>query len=744
MEFVVLMGIVAFVLFIRSMVKSNPQYENKPSASYTSYSNYTRKQADVNPDTVWIPPGEPISVGGKDIAGGMIYVGKYLQPAGGYCDVEPSLIIPKLKANFKYPDTEGTEMDYWPSYVDITPSSRAAYLNWLIGGRSDPKYGIGYVFLFFYGLERRVFVDTQKSEQAISEITAIKNEVERLVNIYGTNDSFNRYAVRFLEGVDILQNPNQYYQYPPPDVRTSWELPISLRIGIGQLIRERKPIPAKWAYSWVILHPDTRLRTPADRCNDDLRTLFNLKYKAKYGDGMVLKPNQSRLKVEIYTASRGVDTISAPVGDLPDIARLSAPVNKLRKIIEDCTDALDPLSRYLGRNPGQENTIEAFGLLPVELIAVKTNPAAEKIKSWISQKLGDGQQTTVVASTLIDMWTDSGTTGLSKKESIILAQFAEKLGYGLEPDPRFGGANLKADGKAIIFSLGRNSPKVPTKEYQAATVLLRLAAIISGVDGAVAESERDYIEAHLEKILSLSIGEKQRIRAHLEWLLSDPPGLAGMKKRIESLQPDEKRSVASFCLGVAAADGHLDPSEIKTLNKLYPMLGYREDEVFAHIHSMMSGGHNSDSPITIQKADNSQHGFKVPENVNIEQIQRNGVDLDMNIVNAKLEETATVAQILGDIFDEEEFDEIPKVKKQEEKNTIGSLDIAHSMFLLELVKQPKWSRSSFESLANQHGLLPDGAIDLINDTAFEICDEPLLEGDDPIEVELDLVKEYFS
>jgi hypothetical protein len=38
-------------------------------------------------------------------------------------------------------------------------------------------------------------------------------------------------------------------------------------------------------------------------------------------------------------------------------------------------------------------------------------------------------------------------------------------------------------------------------------------------------------------------------------------------------------------------------------------------------------------------------------------------------------------------------------------------------------------------------LLPDGALDFINDAAYEICDEPLCDGDDPILVEMEVVKE---
>jgi hypothetical protein len=54
-------------------------------------------------------------------------------------------------------------MGYWPLYSGIDPASRAAYLHWLTGGRKAPEAYIGYVFLFFYGIERRVLVDAQAS-----------------------------------------------------------------------------------------------------------------------------------------------------------------------------------------------------------------------------------------------------------------------------------------------------------------------------------------------------------------------------------------------------------------------------------------------------------------------------------------------------------------------------------------------------------------------------------------------------
>ena len=95
-------------------------------------------------------------------------------------------------------------MGYWPSYDEITPEARAAYLQWLGTGRSHPSACIGYVFLFFYGIERRVLVDIANDPMLSWEIPPLRAEVQRLLSIYGGNDSFHRYATRFLGLLDVL------------------------------------------------------------------------------------------------------------------------------------------------------------------------------------------------------------------------------------------------------------------------------------------------------------------------------------------------------------------------------------------------------------------------------------------------------------------------------------------------------------------------------------------------------------
>ena len=57
------------------------------------------------------------------------------------------------------------------------------------------------------------------------------------------------------------------------------------------------------------------------------------------------------------------------------------------------------------------------------------------------------------------------------------------------------------------------------------------------------------------------------------------------------------------------------------------------------------------------------------------------------------------------------------------------------MALLERVLEvvgDQWSRADFEAACDALGLLPDGAAEMLNEAAFSLAGEPLLEGDDPL------------
>ena len=159
----------------------------------TSSSGFRKPQPKNKEPGKWVQPGQTVKIGKHEIQGGLFYSGGRLMGLDGYT-AESSLIDSTLKVDSKSPDYSGDNMGYWPSYGHISSSSRAAYIEWLASDRNDPDCYIGYVFLYFYGIERRLLVDG--SDIPTSERITLVDELHRLKRIYGTNRSFNGYVTK--------------------------------------------------------------------------------------------------------------------------------------------------------------------------------------------------------------------------------------------------------------------------------------------------------------------------------------------------------------------------------------------------------------------------------------------------------------------------------------------------------------------------------------------------------------------
>jgi uncharacterized tellurite resistance protein B-like protein len=695
------------------------------------------RQAVEASESCWVPLGHPVSVAGLQLPGG-VYVGRSL-PGFRY-GPDPALINPQLKVDRNRLDTAGQSMGYWPSYSEITPQARAAYLSWLAAGRPGGAY-IGYVFLWFYGVERRVLVDATQSTAAANEVPGLISEVERLLELYADNGSFRSYASDFL-GAARLVTGLDTDSITPPRQRSGWDLPIDVKLVIGDIIADKKPIPAEWALAWLVCHPETRLRTPATRCVDEFSQLFAIRYQEQFGDGLKVAPNKTRLKLHYRPASASFGgRVELSVGELPDISRLSAPVSKLRTLADQVIDELDAFSRHLGRR-GDRTSLEAQALLPPELIDDE-GPAATFLTD-VTTLLAGHDHEIVETAQLVERWPSATAGKLTKKEAAALATLLAAGGIGIEPDVRFGGANLSKTHTAVLFRLPPGGDHDITGRFAAATSLLHVAAAVATANETVTEEEERHLEEHLETSLHLDEPERVRLRAHLKWLLAARPSLAGMKKRLEVLTTHQRAQIGRFLIGVAGADGHVHPEQLKMLTKLYPMLGLDPDDLYADVHALSVSAPPGDAPVQVLDADPAAtHAIPAPPPE-----PSDTLTLAPEKVEAIMAETESVAATLGAVFDETDDSDEGEIDdaadEDDESATIAGLDETHSTLLVRLAERPVWPRSEFDELIQRFGLLPAGAMETINEAVFAACDEPMLEGTDPIEVNDYAVEELLA
>ena len=492
-------------------------------------------------------------------------------------------------------------------------------------------------------------------------------------------------------------------------------------------------------------HPETNLRTPALRCFPEFKNLFLLRFQEKYPNGVKIKPNKRMLVYEYRAASAGLNVCRVEIDGLPDVRVLSGPVKKFAVVADACNQELDAYSRYLGRNPNAKGSLQAYALLPAILAGADDSTDAGELGDWVRSKLASDERILVSAEELIVYWEHESAERLSKKESVALAQVLERQGFGIEPDARFGGPSLKMQGKIAIFRLGKEAMATASREYGAATILLHLAAVVAAADGVVSEEEESHLEQHLEQAMNLRESERVRLRAHLSWLLSEPPGTVGLKKRLEGLSPNLKHQVAEFAVSVAGADGRIDPAEISALQKIYSMMGLDPESVFSDIHSLAAAP--AIDPVTVALGQQGRVGRKLPSppSDKVRPVAVKSFELDMNKVREKMRDTAEVASLLSEIFVEEKTvssDSLVSDEQKQDVSTVG-LDGPHSQLINSLKEISQMDRQEFELRCARLELLPEGAFDALNEAAFELCGAALLIGEDPIEIDVEILKEMY-
>lgn len=723
---------------ISRQTRPSPETAGGGRARY-SWQTPAESDAVAESEACWVPRGEPVEVAGRVIQGGMVYVGDRLVALrGGAAD--PALIVPGAPVAQRARGT--VAMPYWPSYSEISRDARAAYLDWLAAGRRSPSVEVGLVFLFFYSIERRVLFDAKYSERARSEVPVLLEEVRQLLMVYGSSGSFRGYASSFLDIAEALSSVAGATGGDPPVQREGWDIPFRVKQAIGRFVAEGRPIPPEWAFSWLVTHPEVFLRTPAQRCPDEFRELFARRYHDAYGEGMVLKRNRSNLALTYRAASA---TFPGPVTaslDIPDVTRLTAPVGRLREIADKVQDELDRYSRWVGRNDDRTSPA-ALALLPPVLVRNRLSGEAAGLVSWLDQTVGQSATTVVRAGELLAHWPTKEAGKLAKQEAVSLVEMLATLGYGMEPDVRFGGPNPSRVEWVVLFR-GDASVFRPSAAFAGASAFLHLGAAVAAADDEVSAAEERHLEAHLEEGLHVRPLERMRLRAHMRWLLAAPPSVPALKKKLADLSDLDRKRVCRFLLTLAGSSGHVGPAELKVLGKIYPLLGLNPDDLYADVHDMAAVSDRG--PVTILPADEAA-GRPIPRPP-APDIER-GVDLDLDRIARIRGETAEVASILGSIFAGEDTQAEPQptvasvvaMDVGDLPAAIPGLDAAHSALVRELATRLRWSRAEFDEMARRFGLMPGGSIEIINEASFAACDEPFIEGDDPIDVNPIVIEE---
>ena len=668
--------------------------------------------------THWIDPAGDVRVAGRNL-GGMIYVGSESRrdtwEQSNNALIDSGLPVAKIGT-----DPAGESLPYWPSYRDITPRARATYLDWLTSGRADPQIGPGYVFLYFYGLERRFFQDSPADE----ERRRLCAEVSRLLDTYGQNQSVRRYLGAFLNAAAVVLEPGGDHR--PPFASSARELPLLLRVAVGQMVKSGRPLSADWLLEWYVAHPDTRLRTAVTRALAEFKTLFGLLFDDRFPEGLTLRAPKRRLRA-VYRAASGTfeADLRGAIGDVPDIAALSRPVTVAREIADEAAGALAKYSRFLGRNPHGRDSVEAHALLPEQLWPLFPSAGVEDLRRWAEARIEDGGL--VPVEQVIERLEGVPPNKLGKRQLTGAADALARLSIGLAPDPRFALRSPRLGEPVVMFRLPGGLTKLEdvSEGYKHLLFLVAMGSFIAHADGTVAAQEREALEGRIDAS-ELRPDERARLHANLTWMLAISPDVGLFRRRLRDASEQSRHELGQAALALAAADGVIDPGEIKAIERLYSAIGLPAEGIYADLHALTSRV----EPVMVRRPEQTADGgYTIPAPPEKERgDEGHKVVLDAGRVATLVADTARVSSVLGEIFGDITDTEEEDPEESRDGDIFPGLDAQHAAFLTELLTRPHWGDTEFAALTRQFQLMQEGALETVNEWSFEHHDDLLIEA----------------
>lgn len=688
----------------------------------TEFALPVAQRAAKSRDLRWLTRGESIQIQGHTLSYGFVYVGKGINSEEHYA-LNPWLAA-KATAS-----TPADMTSYYFSYPALNPEQRARYLDWLAGGASsstEPGFGM----LYFYGLERRVLdlIQGFVSNPSADELEQLIDEIHRLGDLFKEKPGsvtqcclrLSDFAVaRTFDGTSVPELPKEW-------VRT-YELPFIMRYGIGSFMRNAKPIPAEWALRWAYVEPTIYFRTPATRCPQEFETAFAVIYREKFGDGLIVPTNKTNLKL-VYQSGWPMHLepeIKYELSGIPDVSALSAPQQSLKAVVEQSTEMIDGYSRYLGRNAAKAGTLEALLNLPLPFWS---STESDRWQAFLTSIVDPTEPITF--GTMLEALGSVGDPSLAKITEI--ATNLNRALVGFEPDILAGARRPKPSDMVVLFRLtSEPHSDRTTNDYKKAVLTVSLSACIALADGHASEEEAAAVEAMIASWQHLHADLRTRLRAQYRLQVRQGISLANFKSRFSSLAIDARMPLATALSSLATVDGNIAATEVKLLEQVYQALGLEPQLLYSHLHG---GPQNVQPP---------------PSSLLSVSARTDGYVIDVARLAALRRETEQVSALLAGVFVEEEIlnagstqmaNSMLSLEMHPQDELLPGLDSKHQLFLTELLQKPSWTRSELKALAAKIQIMLDGALERINEAAFDLIGEPLTEGDDPVYVQQNILE----
>lgn len=337
----------------------------------------------------------------------------------------------------------------------------------------------------------------------------------------------------------------------------------------------------------------------------------------------------------------------------------------------------------------------------------------------------------------------------------LCADALQSLHVALMPNPRVSLQLPKIGQPFVLYRCGiEEIPDSEIAPFRLASLALTFAAFVAHADSVLSPEESKRLVDMVQAAPKLSDRGRLDLGAHLRWLQAVPAEPAALRSRLSAFSAEDRHQLGLVALSVASADVSVHPAEIRALQRIYKMLGLNEDGVLSDLHSALAG---PTGLTAIQIATATAPGFAIPISPDAPtKLGKPGeIHLDADRLRQIGESTQRVNEILSKVFTEEEVEAaaektatamIPHEPAAVAADGVrvmdfDGLDARYKSFLSELLTRPEWPRPELDMLARAHQLMTDGALEAINEWAFDRHGDALVEDGDPATIQRHVISQ---
>jgi tellurite resistance protein len=690
----------------------------------------------------WLGPDQPLTHAGVVIPSAMTYVAERSLPWPG----EPSLIVTSLSVSATAAHAL-QDFGYYPAYDRVTAEQRRSYLQWLAGGRTDPdptQRSLGHLFMFFYGLERRILVEHDRDVRLLEELV-------RLLQEYGPahrSRSLRTYFLQLLHFGGWQLGAEAYRALWPRLVELAGDRPDedALRFVLANLHQRAEPLDWTIAFRLALASRESRRSTVMARAEEKFFALFQKRYEDEFGGNFVPDAAKQQTIAQYRPASSALLQLryerqyaEALELRLPNVTGLHGQFKRLPAIWNSCVDDLSGYSRALGSvRAGSGAALARWHALPAELRTTEEHPLKAAFETLIGNAPKEGDYTFVPTAALASLAEIPERAKLTAVQSRQLLEVVSELGWELAPNPEVTGLSLAWNQELAIFRTNKADQR--TAHTAGLVRLLYLAVALAASDGAIEEEE---VVTFYQIISTESANESDLLllRATEASLRRDANVAIRSLPQLAKLIPSESKGfVLRIMARIAASDSEVSLDELKVLRRIARAFGLNADAIETLLRE-----DESFREVTIATVERSgARGEAIPARPSQE---RRAFALDENRIRALTQETREVISLLSSVMTD--ADEAPCSPPQPVEAAahaaraewLAGLDARYHTAVLSLVTRDEIPTADFDCVAADNHLMPDDLFNAVNTWSDEVLGDFLLERGENVTIFRSLLPE---